>query len=512
MNTIKQHTYLFLLALASLSSLSGCSADDLPGSSPEGNNSASASSFQIHVTDGGYASADAKPGTRAEENGYKTVFTEDDRIGVFAVKGDQIVNEVNNLCLTAANDNGRIVWKDSNNNPLAHVLGDDVVYYAYYPYREPLTGDLASDATDAAGFFTNVITNWSIATDQGTYTKYTAQDLMIAKGTVSGKELSFSMQHQMALVVIDLPRTEYKLTSDLNYTWLTDAPDLHFTDFSPCRMSDGTYRYLVRPSASSSLSGSYTNTISKTWQFNPSVSASKYKIYKVDRGSDTKIEENYTLQVGDFYMKDGSLVSKDVSLSNEQKAACLGIVMKVGKENNGDWIDDCLYNLKNSTTQMTTIHGYVLALYNANGGSTCQWSPNDTQVNTDTEQSIGFYGYKNTQTIINYDNLNNPNLQNNFPATYYATEDYENKHSAPNNSSGWFLPSAGQCLYWFQNKDAISTSMTKAGGNGWSMTYWSSSECSYYPTGSAWYMPFYSNYVGDIVKYSSNSVRSCLAF
>src|SRR5690606_26063089 len=123
--------------------------------------------------------------------------------------------------------------------------------------------------TDAAEFFADVVSSWTPGTEQGTYADYTAQDLMTAKGTASGKNLFFSMQHQMALVVIDLPRTKYSLSTDINYTWIADALDLQFTGFAPCRMDDGTYRYLVKPATSPSLSGSYTNATPATaeWTF-----------------------------------------------------------------------------------------------------------------------------------------------------------------------------------------------------------------------------------------------------
>ena len=49
---------------------------------------------------------------------------------------------------------------------------------------------------------------------------------------------------------------------------------------------------------------------------------------------------------------------------------------------------------------MHTVHGYVLALYDANGGNACTWGLwSLTDINRG-EPSTGFYGYKNTQGTV----------------------------------------------------------------------------------------------------------------
>ena len=79
--------------------LTGCSENELPG---DENTDTNRTTFTIEVSDGGYAPAEGeKLDTRAAENGYTTQFTAGDKIGVFAVKNNEIVAEVNNLCLVA---------------------------------------------------------------------------------------------------------------------------------------------------------------------------------------------------------------------------------------------------------------------------------------------------------------------------------------------------------------------------------------------------------------------------
>lgn len=216
--------------------------------------------------------------------------------------------------------------------------------------------------------------------------------------------------------------------------------------------------------------------------------------------------------VGDFYMSDGSLEDKNATLTDAQKAACLGIVMKVGKDTDGDWKDDCTYKQKDGTTPMTAIHGYVLALYDADSGNTYKWGPNDTDVGTN-DASKYFNGYKNTQTIIKYAEDNSKTLKTDFPATYYATVDYESDYPAPANSSGWFLPSGGQCRYWHNNSSTLLLAQVrKAMGNNnyaWK-NCWSSSEVgSNYKANC---MNFTDGGVFATDKSATHSVRSCLVF
>ena len=271
-----------VVVFASAFLLTGCSENELPS---DENTDTNRTTFTIEVSDGGYApAAGEKPGTRATENGYATQFTVGDKIGVFAVKDYEIVDGVNNLCLVATADGSNLVWKTEDGKTPLNI--SDATYYAYYPWQpdEKITDKVYPATTKVTTFFYDVIKDWIPSTNQGTYIDYTSFDLMIASGTPSDKSLSFSMQHKMALVVIDLPKTKYKLTDANGQAlpdYIIDAPDTKFKGFTPYRMSDGTYRYLIKPAATNSqpetLSGSYTNATSATaeWEFEASVDAGK---------------------------------------------------------------------------------------------------------------------------------------------------------------------------------------------------------------------------------------------
>ena len=531
--------------------LAACAKDELPVSEAGGD----APQFAVTVSDGGYApSASARtsaatggsPSTRAAESGYATTFTAGDRIGVFAVKDKAIVSGVDNLCLTAKTGNGSLVWQDDTGKALLSFTG--ATYYAYYPYRSDLPDKPVPTATDAAGFFDKVITAWTPATDQSTYAKYTAQDLMTAQGTLSGNSLSFSMAHKMALVVIDLPRTKYTFTntSPTVPDYFIDAPGTQFTGFSPCRMADGTYRYLLNPlTTNGSLNGSYTmqNDKQSKWSLPlaDNVTAGNYKVFKVDGGSSTIVTtKTHTLQVGDFYMSDGSLLAKSTeNLIDAQKQACIGVVFWVGDATAKDG------TLKTDHKDCT--HGLVVALKDAIAGTTTWQDPYTFVQNwLNSNQSGKFLsvasftgandplnniqGYNNTKAI---EAFNAANSDYAVQAVQNAVA-YRNAVSAPATSSGWYLPSEKE-LTLLCGKEVSDIYQNNSGGtdmrdflNGTSgpfnklgssnatailsAGYWSSTESSY-DSYDAFDVYFDSGDVNDNIKDRNDyRVRCVLAF
>ena len=222
-----------------------------------------------------------------------------------------------------------------------------------------------------------------------------------------------------------------------------------------------------------------------------------------------------TAKVGDFYTSDGTLIElpEGMTLPNDLKQKVIGIVLKAGRDTEGSWADNCDYKLKGSTTSMSEVHGYVLALRDANGGNSCPWGSYGTKVGCDMNETTGFNGYSSTQTIVAFNNAQGGTLQDAFPAAYHATTGYEAQYPAPANTSGWFLPSGGQCWYWFNNRDVILRSVQNAGGDGWKNWYWSSSE--YYDRDPAIYVCLL-NMLSGVKSHSRKNlnyaVRACLAF
>nr|WP_165359876.1 fimbrillin family protein [Parabacteroides goldsteinii] len=163
------------------------------------------------------------------------------------------------------------------------------------------------------------------------------------------------------------------------------------------------------------------------------------------------------------------------------KGTCIGIVVKVGIDKDGDFIDDCVYMQKDGATSLNNIKGYVMAL---NEAQKLQWTSENKQAVLGVT-SRGSRGYSNTQAMKKYAKEKGKDLQTFFPALYYAAESYESQCAAPDNTSGWFLPASGQYDYFTKVNMALLLSLQKAtGDSGFSWLnpaggvkyYWSSTE------------------------------------
>ena len=507
--------------------LTACQQEELP--LPGADNAAP---LAITITDGGYAlttSADGsqKAATRATEDGYRTEFTASDACGLYLVRNGAIVYD--NVKLTAtAGTNGSLTWQPEAGVTLAGGMAGEK-YFLYYPYQETakMAGKVnATDTTSDGDFFATLINDWQPEADQSDYTQgYTASDLMTATGSGSkadGKlSLSFSMTHRMALAVVEMPKTVYKFTD----TSIPDYVIATIADFSgeakPCRNTDGTYRYFVRPGQGNTvtLTGSFDGG-KKEFTLTPNgIATGNYKTYKVDGAQ--AMEKNYNLQMGDYLCKnsDGNwYIIPGEEMPNEE---CIAIVFHAGHHEN-DGSDYSATGIGSGKC-----HGYAVALQDATS-SYCMWGVYGTELglypkNTDgsalnnySNPSIDWSGYSYTRTIITAaggkENLN-ATEQSGYPATYYAVVDYENnKAQAPANSSGWFLPSIGQMWIVYQNRTSLFDG--KAGVSGLQVDwYWSSSEYYSLPASHALYVDVNDGGVYNLDKDNSYScVRPVLAF
>lgn len=443
---------LFVLAM-----LGGCSQEEGLNTEYEAN----LKMLSVTVSDMGYEPAQGM-GTKAVEMAYTTTFTPNDQIGLFAVKNGQVVSTVNNLVLTAQ-DNlvGGLAWRTSQGKKVEYIEG--ATYFAYYPYRASLTGSLVPSATTASGFFLNVIGQWTVSTDQSTYQKYTANDLMVAKASLSYGTLSFPMTHCMALGVIKMPMYRYSFTNQSPSVPMHYAPlkESKFNDFKPYHAREDCYYFLTNPTQPTmSFSGSYVNYLGKKkgWEVVLNGTAGNYKFYNINQSE--SIGVSHTLHVGDFLLSDGTILQYTATLTAEQKVSCVGVVLKVGFDST---LDDDVYRTKDGGAALpaANIHGYVLGLNKS--GSYKAWATGSF-INTSVGTSgslTDFRGYGNTQKIKAYAAANSVSFST-FPAAYAAAVEYDTEHQpAPEFTSGWFLPSMGQCRYWFNNGTRLVESVRK---------------------------------------------------
>src|SRR5574344_135832 len=217
---------IILLTFILLLGISSCSTENESLVS----DTSAKSKLSISATDNGF-SAEAG-GTRATTaTDYTTTFVSGDKMGMFVTDGSKVV--VSNICLTyngtkwATANAGDAFYYDPTT--MGAPASTTYHFFAYYPYTASasLTGVPAagatSTATDADVFFSAVKTGWTVKTDQSTAANYTASDLMIGKGTIGPLTndeypLSFTVNHAMSLVEINVPAHTFTLSTDSSYT------------------------------------------------------------------------------------------------------------------------------------------------------------------------------------------------------------------------------------------------------------------------------------------------------
>lgn len=423
----------------------------------------------VSIKDSGFVSyKNNTKKTRTADNGYATTFAKDDKIGLYVVDGSGNI-QTNNLCLTYDGTD----WNYSAGKTIYYDNTSTTKYYAYYPYQSTLTGTINAGATDAAGFFSDVITKWSAAlpTDQSTQAKYSTADLMVGAGTVGDlimnatRPLTFNMSHQMGMVEINMPY--YYLSTDANYKYV---PGLAWTGVTPYNISGTTYHCLVSPATTTTIAGEYAPmiTVSTPTNFSQDVNVAtgKYQTLNVDGGA---TGTSYTMKIGDYYLNDGSVIP-NASTNKYLLAKTIGVV----------------FDTSTSTTDQGHgwTHGYAMALTNASSSTfTCMWAGSDYQ-STDETGTYGGFAYKDCNT---YDLLSSnkdgytetqainskysSSLSSAHPAFWYAlnygtsNESGTTYYAAPTNkaNSGWYLPSSGQWYDIATNLGGMSPTPQYAG-------------------------------------------------
>lgn len=517
--TLKQ-ILLITFGMAATLLVAGCSREKFPDMPDDGG----ARPLRITVTDGGYAADDTgKNDTRVVEDGYVTEFTAGDACGLYIMRTGQVVAYDNVKLIATAGTDGILIWQPEKEVIFSGGYTGET-YFLYYPYQPDMTDKINKRGTTSdANFFAPLISGWQPAADQSTYAQYTASDLMTAKGTATknaadGKLLlTFSMTHRMAHAVIDAPKTVYRFTNtDVSISDYVVAPvDFTGSEVKPWRCgTDGTYHCIVKPAGgtATSITGSYRGEEKKDFAILANIAAGSYKRYVVEDAPVTTKE--HLLQPGDYYLTDGHLLSKEATLTDEEKKKVIGIVFYAGHHEND------ISDYSQSGIALTKCHGYVVALDDVSKG--CAWGANRVfGCNNGTLSKDDWNGYEWTRKIIDYvegvDNLGTTAAG--YPATYYAV--VKNGETYPiNGGSGWFLPSSGQMWNIYENQGALFTSLgsTLKSFEGAPFKsyvgYWSSSEPS--TTYYAFTLGIRANETEAGIytssKSSSRSIRSVLAF
>ena len=466
------------LYMAAVVLLTACSQDDdMPTVVPPQDNG---KPLTFTITDGGF-SAGGNSGTRAAEEGYKTNFTAGDACGLYIVRNGEVKNA--NVKLTATQDGESIVWTMDEK-----VKGETTdSYYLYYPYQADMDNKVSAAAgADDKAFFGNLISGWEVTADQSEYADYTASDLMTATGEPTETEgtisLTFSTVHRMALAVIEMPKATYHFTNtspEISDYVVYNPNDLTVTFSEPAipyKAEESVYRYIINPANALAITGSYKLYWENSDKYHNftihsdklnAIAAGKGKKFKIDGGIR---EISHNLQLGDYLCKDGTLISKETTLTNDQKNNVAAIVFYAGHND----YDTYVYN--STAIEQKKCHGYAVALKDVvNGGySTCIWGKTgDIGCHVDnnkTHPEKDWNGFIYSNTFWAYAS---GGLESSYPATYFATMSYEETVPRPATCTSWFLPSIGQLKTICEQRNEIFKVL---GTNLAYAFYWSSSE------------------------------------
>lgn len=474
-NTIKTDNhaipeiYNFLFALGSIFATGGCT-DEINTNNDSGTDPTPAV-LVVRATATDFTGA--QPLTRTPvEDGAATRFSAGDAIGLFAIENGVIADGINNIKLTysGATDGAAGNWEPQAGTTLYWYK--DVSYVAYYPYKAGITID-ASQTTEQ--IIASLAANASLqpVADQSDADKYTACDLMTANGTPvndpgnpARKILTLHFKHQFALLILE-PQAYMAclVPADGGFIYRTNSkapatdPNVKsatINSVNACRMSDGTYRVLVQPTASASqITGSYlTSTDNKKVSFNgTSIStglAAGY-CYKVDVIRPTPNTTNSVVRAlapGDFvfhgtncievYPGNGLLENGKIPDCND----AVGVVVTCDPSRMTD--AECNRNGWN--------HAYVMGLYQE---ADCKWGPTkaETVIPSVARGSMGntngaqfdMNGYTESEAILN----TYKNEISNYPV-FDKLNTFRTNNPVPgelnNKRSQWFIGSVGQ---WF---------------------------------------------------------------
>lgn len=172
---------------------------------------------------------------------------------------------------------------------------------------------------------------------QNTKGDYEAADLMVTTAATIGQynTVSLALQHQKAMVCVELPNSSYIFSNaGIDPYVLAKSENVQFSLNGTAVLpyfdeSSQSYRFIVEPGQEGTLSVSFTNNgLERTYEVSglSQMQRGQYAKYVIDGGA---LLVNTTLKVGDYYLADGRIVSKDTPVE-QLPDNIIGIVFKLG--------------------------------------------------------------------------------------------------------------------------------------------------------------------------------------
>ena len=198
-------------------------------------------------------------------------------------------------------------------------------------------------------------------------------------------------------------------------------------------------------------------------------------------------------QVGDFVLKDGTILSKDKTPEKDTVAAVIVRADTLTKPALGVGIVHSETGLAWCTD---SAEGYSINITDLQGSTTSGY----------TDGSDGWEKLKKACS----DTESNPE---NYPAWNYCRNYGANNGLEGDLATGWYLPTVAELDTIYQNKDTVDASLSKAGGSQFVSDYYKS--CCQHPSANSFALIlsfYYNGILGGLSKDSSEYVCSVRAF
>lgn len=424
---------LSCMALAMAAIVTGCNQNNELGTpAPSGEEDV----LNVVATANDFVSSD--PTSRITDTNYTTTFGEGDAIGVFVVRDGEAL--VSNMKMTLGADG--TTWAGENGAKLYYYKDAD--YIAYSPYTEGLS------VTSEDEIISHFTTKLQGSTGQSTLADYQAADLMTASVAAAevtrGQNINFKFAHQMSMIEIKVPIRAYKTSGGYEYSAplglkvkIGETEDFSLctfgketTDESGNVVTKGIYRCIVDPSVGTlNVEGQFLDGSAPVYfpaangtALSVTPEAGEYKgiDVKYDYADHSGIVER-GLQVGDYYYADGSIWPGD--MKNIPSNGCVGVIFST--------------TTSAADAGLGWSNGYVIALENTSGTLGTQYS----QWASSSDVTLSGNTLANGGDLTDMDGYT-ASYSEALSEIIAVAEAKAYSVALPENTSGWYLPSAAQ--------------------------------------------------------------------
>ena len=158
---------------------------------------------------------------------------------------------------------------------------------------------------------------------------------------------------------------------------------------------------------------------------------------------------------GDFVLKDGTMLPKDITLTDTQKSNVAAVIVRAAADGKPALGVGIVHNSNGLAWCKDSATGYSTNITALKGGYT-------------TDYTDGSDGWERLKKACS-DAENNPE---NYPAWNYSLTYAETNGLTGDLATGWYLPTVAELYTICQNKTAVDASLSKAGGSQFGTSYY----------------------------------------